>query len=93
VEIEQIAIKMAKVKRELAAIQKAGTQAKSLARIGEQNAVGLIPHQSVDQKVSHGAAVNGCTGYCFSFFQESSDPDTRWDGIQKRVARFCLAKC
>jgi hypothetical protein len=35
----------------LAQIQKAGEQSKSWAAIGEQHAVGLIPHQSVGQKV------------------------------------------
>ena len=56
-EIERIALKIYKVEQELEAIQRAGEQAKSWARIGEQDAVGLIPHQSVGQKVLNAAFV------------------------------------
>ena len=50
-EIEKVAVKIGKVQAKLAGIKKAGQQAKTWAAIGEQNAVGLIPHQSVGQKV------------------------------------------
>jgi len=42
-EIERIAIKIAKLDRQLSAIQKAGEQAKLWAAIGEQHAVGAYP--------------------------------------------------
>jgi len=71
-EIEQIAIKIAKVKRELAAIQKAGEQSKSWARIGEQHAVWLIPHQSVGQKVLNAAFVFRLATYSRKNFQDFS---------------------
>ena len=73
-EIEQIAEKMAKVKKELAAIQKAGTQSKTWAAIGEQHAVGLIHHQSVGEKVLNAAFVFRLASYSRKNFQDSSTP-------------------
>ena len=71
-DIERIAIKIAKLEKQLSAIQKAGTQAKVWAAIGEQHAVGLIPHQSVGQKVLNTAFVFRLATYSRKNFQDSS---------------------
>ena len=73
-DIEKIAIKIAKVRTKLAQIQKAGTQAKLWAAIGEQHAVGLIPHQSVGQKVLNAASVFRLASYSRKNFQDFSTP-------------------